>query len=287
MSLVYNGVNTDTVIYNGQPTTGVYNGVVIWPSSPVPEPLPDHTLRLKFRDGVTPTFNAGTGTQISTSPNIWDFSKNDGNWNYVFADQHDLLEVVGAGDTSNITSLKSTFNECTSLSSIAVFNTSNVTTIDTMFYHCYSLTGIPSFDTSNVSSMFNVFNTCSALKNVSLLNTNKVGNMSNMFISCFSLTTVPLFDTSKVTNMGSMFSNCSSLTSVPLFDTSKVSVMPYMFSNCYNVQSGALVLYQQASTQTLPPYLHAEAFANCGINTQTGSAELAQIPTSWGGTMQE
>ena len=33
MSLIYNGNVTDTVIYNGQPTTGVYNGVIVWGES--------------------------------------------------------------------------------------------------------------------------------------------------------------------------------------------------------------------------------------------------------------
>jgi hypothetical protein len=57
-----------------------------------------------------------------------------------------------------------------------------------------------------------------------------------------------------------------------------------MFRDCLNVQSGALALYQQASTQTTPPSDHSYTFTNCGKNTQTGAAELAQIPSSWGGT---
>ena len=30
-----------------------------------------------------------------------------------------------------------------------------------------------------------------------------------------------------------------------------------------------------------PPISHRQAFYNCGSNTQTGAAELAQIPSGW------
>jgi hypothetical protein len=60
-----------------------------------------------------------------------------------------------------------------------------------------------------------------------------------------------------------------------------------MFAFCHNVETGALSLYQQMSTQTNPPNNHEGTFVECGSNTQTGSAELAQIPTSWGGKLEE
>ena len=111
-------------------------------------------------------------------------------------------------------------------------------------------------------------------------NTSNVTNMNDMFRDCTSLTNVPLFDTSNVTTMGDMFRN-TSLTNVPLFNTSNVTNMNYTFRDCINVQSGALALYQQASTQTNPPSTHTGTFKNCGSNTTTGAAELAQIPKSW------
>lgn len=92
-------------------------------------------------------------------------------------------------------------------------------------------------------------------------------------------------NTTGVTNMTSMFRNCSSLTNVPLFDTNSATNMSYMFKDCTAVQSGALALYQQASSQSTPPTTYTGCFTNCGVNTTTGAAELAQIPTSWGGTM--
>lgn len=112
-------------------------------------------------------------------------------------------------------------------------------------------------------------------------NTTDITNMNGMFDSCRSLTSVALFDTSNVTNMSYMFDYCDSLTSVPLFNTSKVIYMDRMFSYCYNVQSGALALYQQASTQANPPTYYTYAFHLCGRDTVTGAAELAQIPSDW------
>ena len=112
-------------------------------------------------------------------------------------------------------------------------------------------------------------------------NTSNVTNMNSMFRECASLTNVALFDTSNVTNMGNMFRDCTSLTSVSLFDTSKVTNMNYTFRNCTNVQSGALALYQQASSQATPPSDHYQTFNNCGSNTTSGAAELAQIPIDW------
>ena len=134
--------------------------------------------------------------------------------------------------------------------------------------------------------MSGMFNSCSSITSVPLFDTSSVTNMAAMFVMCTSLTTVPLFDTSRVTDMSTMFRSCDSLITVPLLDTSSVTNMNVMFNSCATVQSGALALYQQASTQTNPPALHTNTFQNCGFRTETGRAELAQIPADWGGTMQ-
>lgn len=201
-----------------------------------PEPtLPPYTLRLKFKDGVTPTFSKGTGVQVSSSPNVWDLTYANTDWSYLLVSNTDLLEVIDG-------------------------------------------------NTTGVTNMFEIFTGCNSLTNVTLFDTSTVTNMAGMFMYCPLLNFVPLFDTSNVTDMFGMFYGCESLTSVPLFNTSNVTNMTYMLQDCYNVQSGALALYQQASTQTNPPAEHTDTFKNCGRDTQTGAAELAQIPTSWGGT---
>ena len=366
--------------------------------------LPAYTMRLKFTDGVTPTFERGTATQVSSSPNVWDLTYSDSNWSGLIHDQTELLEVLGANTTGvtdmctwypipdqpssfttkglflnctkltkvalfDITTAKictdqqasfgGMFNGCSSLTSVPWFDTANCTSLRDLFNGCSSLTSVPKFDTSKVTNMSSMFSNCTSLTSVPLFNTSKVTDMRDMFHGCSSLTTVPLFNTTNVTDMGFMFYNCRNISTVPLFNTSKVTDMSYMFmqgtsssslktiplfdtsnvtnmrsmlqanvgltsvplfdtSNvtnmtemlylcqgisslplfntskvvtmesafraCAGVKSGALALYQQASTQTTPPTNHSRTFENCGSRTTTGAAELAQIPSSWGGT---
>ena len=152
------------------------------------------------------------------------------------------------------------FDSNTQLEEVIAANTTGVTRMSTMFYLCTHLASVPLFDTSSVVTM------------------------STMFANCTNLVSVPLFDTSSVVSMSGMFSGCTSLVSVPLFVTSRVTDMNDMFNRCYAVESGALALYNQASSQANPPTSHRGTFKDCGRDTVTGAAELAQIPASWGGT---
>ena len=265
-----------------------YNGYVIgkggyWlkavdPYNPLN--LPPFTIRLKYRDNVTPTFSKGTGVQVSTSPNIWDLTYENTNWDSVLMNQTNLLEVNGA-NTSGITGMHSLFAGCTGLSNVALFDTSNCTYMVTMFNDCSSLTIIPLFDTSSCTNMQQLFSNCTALTNVPLINLSNCRSTNGMFDGCSTLESVPLFNTSNVVYMTGMFSSCSSLKTVPLFNTSSVVYTNGMFAYCYNVQTGAYALYQQMSTQTTPPIYHDNTFYGCGSNTVSGAAELAQIPSDW------
>ena len=132
-----------------------------------------------------------------------------------------------------------------------------------MFYNCFKLNGLgdlSTWNTSNITDMGWMFYACKALTNV--------GDLSK-------------WGTSKVTNMSNMFNRCNSITSIPLFDTSKVTDMSYMFELCYKVETGALALYNQVSSQANPPTNHEKTFYNCGSDTVNGAAELAQIPSDW------
>jgi surface protein len=136
-------------------------------------------------------------------------------------------------------------------------------------------------NTTGITDMNHMFIGCSYLESVPLFDTSNVTNIESMFNSCFALTNIPLFDTSNVTNMYGMCDNCTHITSIPLFNTSKVTDISIAFRNCYLVESGALAIYNQASTQTTPPTTHQWAFRKCGRDTTTGAAELAQIPSDW------
>lgn len=198
--------------------------------------LPAYTIRLKFTDGVTPTFSKGTAVQVSASPNVWDLTYENTSWTSLLYGQTQLLSVLGA-------------------------NTSGVLDMATMFFSCSNLTSVHLFDTSSVTTT------------------------ASMFRNCTNLTSVPLFNTGNVTTMGYMFDSCSELKTVPLLQTDACTNMDRMFYGCRKVESGALALYQQASTQTTPPSSHSKTFTNCGVYTESGATELTQIPADWGGTM--
>lgn len=115
-------------------------------------------------------------------------------------------------------------------------------------------------------------------------NTEGVTNMSYMFYDSRATSINVNFNTKSVTNFSYMFYNAR-MTAVTKFDTSVAMNVDLMFYGCNYVESGALDMYNQMANQTNPPADHYRTFYNCGSRSTTGQAELAQIPTSWGGTM--
>ena len=242
--------------------------------------LPQYTLRLLYRGGITPTFNKGTAVQVSSSPNVWDLTYENTAWIEILRNHTDLFEVLGA-NSRGVTDLRVAFEGCDRLEKVALFDTSIVEDFSWSFRNCSNLEELPLFDLSSCFSLKEAFQGCSSIKSIPQFNTSNVRNMLSAFEGCTSLRTVPLLDLSNNTTLSYTFNKCIMLQEIPLFDTSKVDDLEYAFSECYSVKTGALALYQQASTQAKPPILHSYAFFNCGIDTTTGSAELAKIPKSW------
>ena len=224
--------------------------------------LPSKTIRCKFTSGYIPAMGTSQSL-VDSGNNVWDIKFDDAEG--LFSECYSLAQVIGA-NTSGVTNMSMMFLYCELLEEIAIFDTSSVTDMSGMFYGCTSLTSVPLFDTSSVTNM-------GARQEYFAI---------GMFGNCENLTSVPRFDTSSVTDMSGMFYGCTSLTSVPLFDTSSVTNMNNTFNECVAVTGGALALYKQASSKSPQPS-HSQTFRNCGKNTATGAAELAQIPESWGG----
>lgn len=208
-----------------------------------------------------------------------------------FLESQRRLNTVALFDTSHVTTFEMTFSY-TTIREIPSFDTRSAVNMHGMFYAAGSLTTIPTLNTSRVVTMALMFYGCGDLVSVPALDMGRVTTTESMFQNCGSLTTCPSFDTSHVVYMGRMFSRKGTthperggLTNIPLLDTSSAVDVSEMFYQQENVQSGSLALYQQLSSQTNPPMLYADCFKLCGSLTQTGSAELAQIPTSWGGTL--
>ena len=253
---IYLGSNKISEVYLG--SNKIFSGVD--PYNPLG--LPPNTVRVRTTNGNAPIKYSDTSyetaTLVSGTNNIYDIYKSGTSFKYLLNGSSNVAAVLGA-------------------------NATGITDMSYMFQYCDALTSVPLFDTSSVTAMNGMF-ASSGITTVPLFDTSNVTIMSNMFAGCESLTTVPLFDTSNVTTMPYMFQYCDALTAIPLFDTSKVTNMTRTFDDCTKVESGALALYQQASTQTRPPSSHTYCFRNCGSDTTTGAAELAQIPSSWGGT---
>ena len=258
--------------------------------NPPPDPynplnLPPNTVRVRTSDGNAPiktqytTYE--TATLVEGTTDVYDVYKSGRSFAYLLYSSTNVAEVLGA-NTTGITDMHYMFYMCKLVNTFPLFDTSRVTDMESMFDNCTSLTAVPLFDTSRVTDMHTMFRDCTSLTTVPLFDTSSVTLMGHMFQRCSSLTTVPLFDTSNVTTMHYMFEDCSSLTHVPLFNTSKVKIyIQRMFYRCYNVESGALALYQQVSAQDTSMLNHSATFYNCGINTTTGAAELARIPSDW------
>ena len=176
-------------------------------------------------------------------------------------------------DTSNVTSMRQMFQNCSNLTELDLskLNTSKVTDMYEMFYGCTNLKSIDlssfdtsavidmrrmfdgckemvnidvsHFNTSNVTTMSQIFYRCEKLEELDLSNfdTSNVTDMSWMFESCYSLKTIDVsnFNTSNVTEMYAMFRGCSNLVSLDLcnFDTSKVTDMASMFNGCSSLKN--------------------------------------------------
>lgn len=221
----------------------------------------------------------------------------------------DSLNSVCMMDTSSVTDMHGMFANCLRLEQLALFDTSNVTNMSRMFEdlgRCYEpsykFLDVPSFNTSKVTNMSSMFELAWA-KSYPMMDTSKVTNMNTMFgasnivnppnydtssviytAAMFAesqIETVPLYDLSKVTNMGNMFNNCHKLKSIPDFDLTNVRYIDSAFASCENCASGQYNMYYKASHKDIPVISHLSTFYECGTNTTTGSAELAQIPSGW------
>lgn len=220
----------------------------------------------------------------------------------------DSLVTVEFGNLDSLTTTSKLFYYCGNLLMTTPFNIPNVTTTESMFEGCSNLSVAPAITTSSsLRNVAHMFGACRKLTRVGVFDTSNVTNMGFMFESCDMITTIPLFDSSHVSDMQSMFKgsgitavpnlsyasvrnmyetfkNCLSLRAIP---SMQISTSPQdiesMWEGCVNVESGIEDMYTYLRSLSTSSS-HTLTFRNCGINTVSGSAELARVPTSWGGT---
>lgn len=236
------------------------DGFFVEPPVPHPDPynplnLPNNTIRLKYNDDVIPTFTHGTAVQVSQSPNVWDLTYNNRYWTDLIKGHTDLIEVLGA-NVPDIIDMWGLFEGCSSLESVALFDTRRLHISSRMFMGCSNLTTIPAFDFNNTTGLY------------------------QMFVNCTRLSSLPPLSCRNGYECKLAFYNCTSLTTMPTLYLPKIKHSDNMFNGCINIASGITEMYNYLSARTTLTS-HPQTFRNCGSNTQTGSAELAQIPSDW------
>lgn len=253
--------------FNGHAIRYSNNYLYHYPYNPLD--LPSYTMRVVYIDNYTPSFRSGvTGVQVSTSPNVWDVTYPYPTWDNgvlrlaneygEYGGKDMVLEVLGA-NTRGVTSMESLFKMCTNLTDVVLFDTTGVTNMQGMFAGCTSLGLVPLYDTSSVTIMEAMFSGCSYLE------------------SC------PIFDTHLVTRFYEMFMNCTRLNAIPLLNIDSATNLSTMFSNCRLVETGITDFYQLglARESSYGRLEHYNCFDSCGVDTVTGSAELAQVSADW------
>lgn len=138
-------------------------------------------------------------------------------------------------------------------------------------------------DCTGVTDMFRSFYNCKNIRSVGpLYNTESIQNGQAMF-ACDaggSIVHVSPFDTSGMAMFNYMFYKQSKLKEIPLLDTSNSGGVSYMYYGCVNVERGILAAYNEMISHGRVGN-HYLTFHDCGINTESGRAELAQIPDDW------
>lgn len=210
----------------------------------------------------------------------WFDTKNVTDMFGMFADTQ--VKTIPRLNTHKVTTMQEMFDRASRLEVLPWMDTSNVTSMEAMMEGT-QIVSFPALDTHKVTSMWDMFRSCLHLKNVPMLDTSNVETMKDMFYDCASLENVPTFNTSKVRNMSGILRSCLKLRAVPLFDVTSLEDISLAFADDYRVESGALALYNRAK-DVIPAgdtsaYIYA--FRDCGAWTETGAAELAQIPDEW------
>lgn len=245
-----------------------------------------YTLRFHFistqSSGYDPTTISGwksgsTWTQVSSSPNIWDYTHESSNWDDEFNGQFRTTglycSVIAAGDMSGVTSMKNvayasgkvaggvfgsgSSSRNSNVTYVCKFDTSNVTNMDGMFFRCINLKAVPNFDTSSCTSFWSTFDRCQVISKYPKFDYSNAISIRAMYANNFSLC---------------YLQDCSDV-------TSSLDECQYAFQNNYSAMKGITNAYNYLSA--VNPTNYTGTFLNCGAYTTEGAAELANIPSDW------
>lgn len=258
-----------------------------------PLKLPYHTIRIKYNGSINQNTSLRNKVTAYYPGNIYDlYLGTTNNWNTIFFDDDNLLEVLGA-NSKGVTSTVGMFHGCNNVTGISTFDTSKVISTYQMFYFCpnlksvgpyplnedinagymfygcSNLSSIPDFGDTKLTSCVAMFDNCKNLQSAPSLDTSDVTSTYMMFEGCSSMTSVPFYDTHNVLSSNRMFYDCHSLVHSPTFNLTKVTDMSYMYTHCSVLSSVPLF----NTTFTYKTGNMTQAFYNC-VNVQQGALAL-------------
>lgn len=258
--------------------------------------LPVKTFRFKFSDT---SFNPSTTlassiiswSVVDSSRGIWDATSTqtgDTPYRSLFSTllsstnmSSVTCAIIGA-NTTGMTSAYELFRGCDALSSVCKMDFSSCTEIRYAFYGCNGLTALPLFDFHNVTNAGNAFQSCTGLTSIPNFDFSSLAQANFMFNGCSNITDFPDWQLDNLAAANYMFSDCLSLQRIPNFgQLTNITGVAAMFNHCWRVASGILAIYNILSVRVTTAANYRYCFRDCGRDSGTGSAELAQIPSAW------
>ena len=172
--------------------------------------------------------------------------------------------TLPSSETAGKVSLSETFDNCSSLESIANLDKfTNITSLYWTFYDCQKLKSLTfaSTENSNSVNMFDAFNGCSLLD--SIANLDKFTNITNLACAFYycknlkSLTFAPAENNNNV-SMRSAFYNCDALKDIDVSSFANISKLECSFESCDNLES---VKFSDKANDNLTDFY--KTFYNC------------------------
>lgn len=266
-------------------------------------PIPPYTMRFQFIEQSSrfdPTQGTGSqdfpywsyGTWTHVAGSVYDWTYQDENWRKEFTNSQGRTYYDGSAltivknENGHESNTASAFDSGYGL----IYNIlgANVTGVKSMAYLCYRgakrLNSVALFDTSHLECAGYMFgaNARSAMTRLTNLPNFDFSSINDLY----DKDNVPSSTWTSMKGLSNFSTGNGILTSVPniTLPIDNTVTVTNMFYNCKYVESGALTLYNKFVTSGWQGS-HGSCFKYCGSSTTTGAAELAQIPTGWGGTM--
>lgn len=164
-------------------------------------------------------------------------------------------------DTSNVTTLSSTFFGSYNLIYVPPLNLGKVTNMNRAFAYDSALAEIPDLNISSCTTLMYTFQNCYSLKKIGQLQTGNVTDFYYTFQSCNALTDFPVLDMHSATSVDGMLYDCTNLTDESLDNVLQSLASATSYTGTKTLSVICLWGYNDARIQACP---HYQDFVNAG-----------------------